>query len=130
MSKTVWPVMAAALLLSGCTNPFGFACTDIGRFAVHVEVRDAATNAPAVEGATLTIRDGEYVESRRGEPGAPAPPVLAAGAERAGTYRVTVRKEGYRDWVREDVRVKRAGWCDELQPVQLTARLERAPSVQ
>lgn len=126
--KLAWPLVAAGLLLSGCTNPFGFACSDIGRFAVHVEVRDAATNASAAEGATLVIRDGEYVDSRHGGPGAPPIPVLSAGAERAGTYQVAVRKEGYRDWVRENVQVKRAGWCDELQSVQLTARLERASS--
>lgn len=128
--KALWPVVAAGLLLSGCTNPFGFACSDIGRFAVHVEVRDAATNAPAAEGATLTVRDGEYVDSRNGGPGAPPIPVLSAGAERAGTYQVTVRKEGYRDWTRENVRVKRAGWCDELRSVQFTARLERSSSAQ
>ncbi|HYH81360.1 MAG TPA: hypothetical protein VEX86_16265 [Longimicrobium sp.] len=118
------PVMAG-LLLAGCLSPVGVGCTAIGRFAVNVEVRDSASGAAAADGATLVIREGEYADSVVSAIGIQVPPVLAAGAERPGTYQVTVRKNGYQPWTREGVRVGREGRCDELQSARLTARLMR-----
>jgi hypothetical protein len=112
--------LAAILVSSGC------ACELVGSYAVNVQVLDAATGAPAVEGATLVIRDRDYEASAVGGPG--GPPVLAAGFEREGSYEVRVTRPGYREWVRENVRVGRGGFCNELRSVALTARLEPAQS--
>jgi hypothetical protein len=120
-------LVATGMLARGCASPFGITCTEEGEFAVHVEVRDAATGAPAAEGATLIIREGEYVDSMRGSVDLPPPPVLSAGLEREGTYHVVVRKSGYEDWIRENVQVRRGGECNKLQPVQLKASLRRLP---
>lgn len=113
--------LVAFLLLpaGGCA---GITCTDVGGYAVQVEVRDAATRAPATEGAVLTVTDGAYVDSMRGGPG--GPPVLAAAPERPGTYLVEVRRAGYAPWARSGVRVERAGRCDRLDSARITALLE------
>jgi hypothetical protein len=108
-------VLVAALSLGSC------ACADVGSFAVNVEILDAATGAPAAVGATLVIVDGDYSESTTGAAG--TPPVLAAGFERPGVYDLRVTREGYEDWVRENVRVSRGGPCNDLRSARFTARL-------
>jgi hypothetical protein len=51
------------------------------------------------------------------------PRPLTGAGEHAGIFRVTVRKPGYRDWVRSGVRVTRDA-C-HVQPTTLTALLQR-----
>jgi hypothetical protein len=62
----------------------------------------------------LIVRDGDFVDSTR----------LARGAayERAGVYDVVVRAPGYREWRRDDVRVRQR-LCD-LKRARLQARLQ------
>ena len=118
-----WIAAGACAALAACDLPLATACTDEGRFAVVAEVREAGTGTPLRE-AWLIIRQGTYVDSAGGPD---APPTLAAGPEREGTFDVTVRRAGYLDWEREDVAVARAGECRKLQTAYLTADLVRAP---
>ena len=92
-------------LLAACPqNPLeDTVCTLEARSAITVEMRDARTGAPLTGPATLTVRDGAFVET------AEFPAELSSigvAHERAGVYVVTVKKAGYRDWTRADVAVK------------------------
>lgn len=91
---------------------------------IIVEVRDAATGAPAAVGATGEIRSGDFV----------SPLVLLGATEDLelyssgppATYDVVVRKSGYRDWTRSGVYVQ-GGTCGVARSIVLRANLERAP---
>jgi len=127
MKSTLVPV---ALLL-GTVGACNFittdrVCTDELRFGLAVGVRDSATGLAAASGATLIMVDQTgAIDSTKFPPNRPdldPVPLLGAG-EHAGTFRVTVRKLGYRDWVRSEVRVTR----DEchVRVTALTALLQR-----
>ncbi|MEW5929825.1 MAG: hypothetical protein AB1941_20410 [Gemmatimonadota bacterium] len=110
-------------LLAACPqNPLDdTACTMEARSAVSVEMRDARTGAALTGPATLTVRDGAFVETVE----IPAEfSTMGVAHERAGVYVVTVRKAGYRDWTRADVAVKR-GEC-HVRTAVLRAELEPA----
>jgi hypothetical protein len=119
---------AGALLLAGCdpvTSDFN--CTADFRFGLNVTVVDSVTNAPPAS-AVLIARTGAVVDSVG--PATPqqlvlnGPPVLLLGAagERPGTYDLTVRAPGYRDWTRNGVTVT-ADEC-HVRSVAVTARLQ------
>lgn len=109
--------------LSGCDILDPGACTTDVHPGIVVQVRDAATQEPAVSGATGVISDGSYTEELQSlsvnllE--------LVGALERAGTYTVTIDKPGYQQWKQERVRV-RDGRC-HVQTVTLQANLVRAP---
>ena len=128
--RLAWPC-AGALVLSACsgsafTGPVG--CTDDFRYGLNVTVVDSVTNAPPAS-AVLIARSGAFVDSVG--PRAPmqfvqnGPPVLllSSAGERAGTYDLTIRSPGYRDWTRTGVEVTE----DEchVRPITLTARLQK-----
>jgi hypothetical protein len=101
-------------------------CTADFRFGLAVYVKDSLSGAWAASGAQLqTDINGVIVDSTSfpGQPASDSFPLLGAG-ERAGVYRVTVRKTGYTDWVRTGVRVTE----DEchVRRTTLTARLQRS----
>lgn len=77
--------LLVALILSGCSEPFG--CTTSIEPAVEVAVVDSITGEPAADGAFGVIRDGSYVDSPR--PTASDSDghliMLSAGDERQGT---------------------------------------------
>ncbi len=111
MKKTLVRLGLVALvpLLAACPqNPLeDTVCTMEARTAVQVEMRHAQTGAALAGPATLTVRDGAFVETVE----IPAEfSSMGIAHERAGVYVVTVRKAGYRDWTRADVSVKR-GEC-------------------
>jgi hypothetical protein len=130
------PMMnSAALLLCGCAGAVAVAacdspsmegpCTPNILFGLQVTVVDSLTNAPPAS-ATLIARTAAEVDSVGPQsPFQPVVPgvvlVLSAAQERAGTYDLTVRAPGYRDWTRKGVRVT-ADRC-HVRPVALTARL-------
>ncbi len=89
------PLLPLALLAGACQaiQEPTFACTDEGWPSVVVEVRDAS-GQPAARGASLLIRDGEFVDSA-GPADAFDGLTLGAGNRRAGTYEVRVSKPGY-----------------------------------
>jgi hypothetical protein len=74
--------------------------------------------AMATDGAFVdTLRPGEWQEQR---------PISLQGAlERSGTYALTLRKRGYRDWHRDDIRVP-PGAC-HVGSAHLSARLMPMP---
>jgi len=113
-------LVALAPLLAACPqNPLDdTACTMEARTAVQVEMRDARTGAALNGPATLTVRDGAFVETVE----IPAEfASMGVAHERAGVYVVTVEKAGYRAWTRADVAVKR-GEC-HVQTANLRAEL-------
>lgn len=125
--------LAALLLTSACGILEPHDCTTEFRFGLAVAVRDSVTGVPIASGARLeTRKNGVVIDSGTAYPNAfpPNQPVfdaqeLLGAGERAGRYLVTVRKAGYRDWVRSDVVVGE----DEchVRPVRLTARLQPLP---
>ena len=126
--------LAITLALCGCglTDSGPYVCTADFRFGLAVYVKDSITGAWAASGARLlTDIGGTPVDTAlsyptafpAGQPALDSQPLLGAG-ERAGVYRVTVRKSGYTDWVRTGLRVTE----DEchVRRTTLTARLQAA----
>ena len=107
-------------------NPLVRMCTANFVPALTVEIRDMATGAPAACGSSGEVRDGDYVAPLTdGGSCATAPETtvyLEGPWERAGNYTVTIRRQGYQDWVRSDV-VVISDEC-HVQTVALQARLE------
>lgn len=103
----------------------GFFCTENLLAGVTVEVRDASTAAPAACGVTGEIREGDFVEPLGDSGSCATHPDLAylSGAyERPGTYRVSISKPGYKEWVRDGV-VVTADAC-HVRTAFLSANLE------
>jgi hypothetical protein len=127
--KTFVSFCSAALLLTGCGSAvFDGPCTANYVFGLTVTVVDSVTGIPPAS-ARLLARSGAYSDSVG--PAAPhqyyenGPSVLqlSTAGERKGTYDLTVRAAGYRDWTRTGVKVT-ADEC-HVRPVALTARLQR-----
>jgi hypothetical protein len=90
-------------------------------YGLHIEIRDEATGGPIGEGATVTVRDGDYEETVTAQL-LPGPKVIAlAAGERPGTYDISVTLAGYREWRKSGVRV-RANVCHVI-PVSVLAEL-------
>ena len=121
---------AGAVVLSACTSSLDGipVCTDDFRHGLSVTVVDSVTSAPPAS-AVLIARSGAFVDSVG--PATPhpvvqnGPPVLLlfSAGERAGTYDLTVRAPGYRDWTRNGVNVTE----DEchVRLTEVTARLQQ-----
>ena len=129
--KMIVSFCAGALVLSGCTgSPLAGigACTDDFRYGLTVTVVDSATSDPPAS-ALLIARSGAFVDSMGPVTPHPAvqngPPVLllVSAGERPGTYDLTVRSPGYRDWTRTGVEVT-ADEC-HVRRTEVTARLQR-----
>jgi hypothetical protein len=112
--------------LSGCGFMEPQICTTDVWPAIVVQVRDAATQAPAASEATGVVRDGSFTRLMRPDDYLGEDALEMRGAEeRPGTYTVTVDRPGYQQWKQEHVRV-RDGSC-HVQTVTLQASLVRAP---
>lgn len=112
---------------AGCSNPFQSDCIAIGVAGITATVVDASTNAAPTATPAVRLEDGAYSEELAAPNPVSNPPQFSGAVERPGTYRVTVRAAGYRDYVVEDVRVNRSGKCDYLNGVRLNIALVRAP---
>ncbi|HSM59749.1 MAG TPA: hypothetical protein VK849_03085 [Longimicrobiales bacterium] len=114
-------LLPAALLScdDDCCGPL--VCTEELRPGITVDVVEADTGVPAADGATLTLRDGDWVESTTY---AYLGTTFAGAYERAGTYDVAVARAGYHTWIRAGVRVG-ADAC-HVHTVRLDAALERS----
>ena len=110
------------LATTGCSEP---GCTLELRFAVEVEVRDAATQGLLGSYPYGVVRDGVYEDSLRaaGNP-EPVPSTLVAAEERPGVYDVHLEAAGYSPWDTAGVRVT----SDEchVRTARFTASLEPA----
>ena len=119
---------AGAVALGACSPGVSLpvACTDDLRFGLNVTVVDSLTNTPPPS-ATLIARTTAAVDSVGPRSpfltGQGAVLILSAAPERPGTYALTVRAAGYRDWMRTGVQVT-ADEC-HVHPVALTARLQK-----
>lgn len=111
-------VFAACLDLSGPD-----ACTAEFVPGLEVAVERADTGEP-VAGALVVAWDGGYADSARTElaPGDSASAEARLAHERAAEYDVTVTKQGFESWIRNDVQVDETS-C-HVETVSLTARLE------
>jgi len=101
---------ALALGVGGCG---GVGCGAVEYPAVEVLVFDAETGAPAAQGSTGTLRDGDYTErmrenrfeyARPEDPGSLPATALTGADGRRGTYTVRIEKPGYEPWERRSVR--------------------------
>ena len=101
-------------------------CTTEFRYGLAVFVRDSATGAAAASGATLvTVDQHGSVDSMSFPPNRADldSTALPGAGEHAGTFVVTVRRPGYRDWVRSGVQVT-ADAC-HVRLTTITALLQR-----
>ena len=89
----------------GVTN-----CTEEFVYGLNVNVKDAVTNAVLQEGVLVKAVDGTYSETL--EIVENVPTFIGAG-ERAGSYVVTVSKEGYQTYISPAVTVE-ANVCHVL----------------
>ncbi len=110
--------LGSAAALSGC-DIFGVACTDELRFSVVVEVRDAATGAPAARGVTGRSEHESGVVTEFTATGDLQLHGNWAG-ELPGNHTITVRKPGYlTDVVRADVDADRCHVETETVEVEI-----------
>lgn len=85
---------------SGETN-----CTDQFVYGLHVSVKNAVTNAVLQEGVLVKATDGSYVETLQTEGNSST--VFVGAGERAGSYILTVSKDGYETFTSEVITLKR-----------------------
>lgn len=110
----------ALLAFVACKDTSKLTCTPEWVYGLHVEVRDAATNHAAADGALIIARDGSYVDTLDVQSDA----LLALGAgERAGTYSLTIAKSGYQPWQSEGIQVTR----DECHVTPVVIRADLLP---
>jgi hypothetical protein len=101
-------------------------CTAVAVAGINVQVLDDATGLGlSFNNLWARARDGNFTDSSMVAftIAANAPRVFGLAYERAGTYEVTVRASGYREWKQSNV-VVTSDQC-HVVPVRLTARLER-----
>lgn len=101
-------------------------CPAIANAGIVVTVVDSATGAVAGRNAGVVARSATFVDSISPERTAASdgPFGLVYSYSKAGTYTVTVRKSGYRDWVRGGIVVAAANAC-ALATVNVTAKLQQ-----
>jgi hypothetical protein len=112
--------------LVACQLISGGDCTSIAVPALAVDVLDSVSGTSLPAQAIAYARDGAFADSATVPPPTPGflqPAELAWN--RAGTYDVSVRSDGYREWVETGVRVRNVN-CHP-QTAHLTARLVRVP---
>jgi hypothetical protein len=111
MRQSLFMILTAtqACMSASCdSNPYvPPVCTDEYVWGLEIRLVDKDTGGPAGLGASVVIRDGDYVENRIGEDfGALGVATFAAG-ERAGFYEITINAVGFKEWRRDRVLVSR-----------------------
>lgn len=93
--------------------------------SVIVTVQDSVTGANLTAGSTLVLREGAAVADSVTAETQPFPvQSRALGMGATGTFSLTVRHEGYREWVKSGIKVKQ-GACG-AETVGVEARLQPA----
>ena len=121
-------VLAAPLVLAaaGCDLLFDpTMCTLEARPGITVAIVDSVTGTSAVRGSRTVARSGafEHLSIAGDDPAWDGITLVSLATERPGTYTVTVSKDGYRDWIKTNVKVV-DGEC-HVETVSLTAKLQR-----
>jgi len=125
VSPVACGLAALALVVSACGDPIvdlPVACTEQFVYGISVQVVDVTSGALRASGSTLTVREGSYEEIVTEVIGNNT---MVAAGERAGTYAVTITRDGYRTWSQFDVEVGE----DECHviPVSLLAQIQPTP---
>jgi hypothetical protein len=107
------------------TDTAGGACTEEARAGLSVSVTDSLLGPVVFTGLSVVVYEGAYRDSilQATYPGAPFEGPLGFAYERAGTYGIEIRADGYASWNRAGVVVER----DECHviTVPVTARMTR-----
>ena len=88
-------LLATLLTVGACGTTEPIFCTEEARAGINVTITDALSGNALATGSTLTIREGDYVESSTEAFGN----TMAGAWERAGTYEVSIAREGYHTWM-------------------------------
>ncbi len=110
------------LFTTSCNNDDdAIVCTLEAKAGLNITVKDASTNAVLSDGVTVTAQDGTYTETLEQLPNNEIPVFIGAW-ERAGTYVITISKEGYQTFTSEPI-VVTADVCHVI-PQVLTLNLQ------
>lgn len=118
-------VLLLPLGLSACDLLAPPVCTTEAVPSITVDVRDAATHAPAAAGANGYAREGSFRVDLLVPDRALDALTMYGPFERPGTYSVVVEKAGYQRWTKENVRVRK-GEC-HVETARLQADLQPEP---
>jgi len=91
--------MVMMIPFDGCKND-GVICTAVFVYGVNAVLTDVTDGTP-IEGATLTLVDGDYMETME-DLGMGS---YAGAGERAGTYTLLAQADGFGDVMMEDIMV-------------------------
>ena len=109
------------LLSSTCNNDDDqIVCTEQFVYGLNVIVLDATSGNPLVEGVEVKAVDGSFQETLQLIPGLEYS--FAGAGERAGTYTVTITKDGYQTYISSPIVVTR-DFCHVI-PQSLTVNLQ------
>ena len=100
-------------------------CPATESFALQITVVDSASGTFPAAGSVLSAINGEYSETQPPSGIAGTDHSFDVGAGRAGSYSLSIRTAGYRDWVRSGLKVD-ADACGQPKTVQLRALVQRA----
>jgi len=121
-------VLSPSIVIAAGCRLESLACTTHIQPGIIVTIMDSITAEPRAAQAQGVAQEGSFTDSLRpyGYDGQPLVMVSRHAAdERPGTYTVTLRTPGYRDWQASGLRVS-SGEC-HVQTSSTVARLQPAP---
>jgi hypothetical protein len=129
MRRYITPLLLAVTVLAigGCDSSATVVnCPDIAVPGILVTVTDSLTQAPAGRNASIVARSAMFTDSVSSATTAASdgPFGLVYSRNAAGTYTLTVKQSGYRDWTKSGIVVAMANACS-LRTVNVSARLQR-----
>lgn len=128
MRNRITTLVAISGIVAACSPSTEVTCTAVGIPSVAVRVRDAATGAYVAGGATLIARSAATADTVTLPDNRAVDSQELAGGLGWGTFELVIRKPGYQEWRRSDVRVERSN-ADRCHPrtERLEATLTRMP---
>jgi hypothetical protein len=99
-------------------------CPATEAFALQVTVVDSAVGTFPAVGSVLSATSGAYSETQPASGIAGTDHSFDVGAGQPGSYSLSIRTVGYRDWVRSGLTVD-ADACGQPKTVQLRALVQR-----
>ncbi|HET7460585.1 MAG TPA: hypothetical protein VFJ82_05040 [Longimicrobium sp.] len=125
--KKTWFALSAVLALAACDRVADpVACPAYIPPSLNVTVQDSVTGANLTSGSTLVLRGAAGVVDSTTVETQPFPiNSRGLGMGASGTFSLTVRHAGYREWTKSGIEVKQ-GQCG-ARTVDVEARLQPAP---